>query len=279
MASFYNLFKYTIGLVVLAVLVLSSSFLGVLLYGRISGQDWVPAFAVVGGSRHQLDSSLVLPAPAAPAPTPAPTPEPRKTEARLSAPAISQMPELRSGCELTSLTMLLQFAGIQKGKMELVPELTRDTTPIRWKADGTVAYWGHPNVGYVGDITGRNKGFGVYHKPLLAMLETYLPNGLDLTGQPFEVLEDHVASGIPVVAWTTINFKTSVQWMTWETPSGPVTTTFSEHAVLLVGFDDQYVYVNDPLTGQADVRVEKDRFLTTWEMMGKQAITYKPAES
>lgn len=274
MASLYNLVKYTVGLVLLMALVFSSSWLGVILYGRITDQSWVPAFVVGGGSsRGQLDTSVVRPA-APPQQTAPPTPAPRQQEAKLSAPAISQLPELRSGCELTSLTMLLQFAGIQKNKMELVAEMKLDPTPIRWRSDGTVAFWGHPNNGYVGDITGRSKGFGMYHQPALELLQSYVPTGLDLTGQPFEKLEDHVAAGIPVVVWTTINFQTSVKWMTWDTASGPLTTTFSEHAVLLVGYDEQYVYVNDPLTGKADIPVEKARFLETWEMMGKQAVSY-----
>jgi len=45
--------------------------------------------------------------------------------------------------------------------------------------------------------------------------------------------------------------------------------------VLLVGYDEQYVYVNDPYTGKANLPIEKDRFIQTWEAMGKQAISYK----
>ncbi|MNJ01113.1 hypothetical protein D3C73_1606400 [compost metagenome] len=50
-----------------------------------------------------------------------------------------------------------------------------------------------------------------------------------------------------------------------------------EHAVLLVGYDDQYVYVNDPWTGKKQFAVDRQQFLETWDVMGRQALSYAPA--
>jgi uncharacterized protein YvpB len=55
---------------------------------------------------------------------------------------------------------------------------------------------------------------------------------------------------------------------------GDVRATFQEHAVLLVGYDKDHVYLNDPLSGQKQLQLEKSTFLPSWEALGKQAITY-----
>ncbi|MDF2792158.1 MAG: hypothetical protein K0S80_5260, partial [Neobacillus sp.] len=44
-------------------------------------------------------------------------------------PHIQQMPELQRGCEVTSLAMLLQYAGVSVDKMTLASEIT--TIPFR----------------------------------------------------------------------------------------------------------------------------------------------------
>jgi uncharacterized protein YvpB len=195
----------------------------------------------------------------------------------LDAPVILQKPELYNGCEIATLAMLFQFYGIKKDKLELVPEMKKDTTKIRYNDNGTIRYWGNPNTGFVGDITGRQKGFGIYHAALYELLQKYIPTGLDLTGSSFDVLEQQVSDGVPVLVWTTVTFKapSDDQWVIWDSPLGPFRTTFQEHTVLLVGYDENHVYINDPLSGKKQLRVEKEQFIASWEALGRQALTYK----
>lgn len=197
-----------------------------------------------------------------------------KASAHLEAPLILQYPELPRGCELTSLTMLFQYYGIDKSKTELLPELKRDTTPIAWKPGGGIAFWGHPNDGFVGDITLNSNGFGIYHEALFELLEQYIPSGIDLTGKDFSEVEAQVSQGIPVVVWTTTDNKVPDTWVEWDSPSGLVKTTYKEHAVLLVGYDEENVYINDPLRNQPNFAVPKTQFIESWEAMGKQALSY-----
>lgn len=261
--------QVTFGFFLILGLLFASGVFSILLYAKITGQAWFEeatptVYADTLGARQPVVLTGTAPTPAAPAPS-----------AMLDAPHIRQLPELPSGCEVTSLTMMVLYAGVLKDKMELAAEMKRDTTPLRRGKDGSIAYWGNPHTGFVGEVTGAAKGFGIYHGPLFELQQQYIPSAVDLTGQPFEQLEQQLREGIPSVVWTTIDYRVPDKWTTWETPIGPIQTTFMEHAVLLVGFDEHHVYVNDPLSGQAKTKIDKAQFLLTWEAMGKQALSYK----
>ena len=197
-------------------------------------------------------------------------------KALIQAPLISQLPALYNGCEVTSLAMLLQFEHINVTNLTLAKQINRDPTPLVTSADGDIISWGNPNTGFVGSISGREPGYGVYHGPIAALLNRYLPGqALDLTGSSLATILATVASGRPVIVWTTINFQPVSDWITWQSPTGPVRATMTEHAVLLVGYDNTDVYVNDPLTGELN-QVSQSAFRTSWIDLGRQAVTVAP---
>ncbi|MHC2201172.1 hypothetical protein [Paenibacillus sp. PvR053] len=45
--------------------------------------------------------------------------------------------------------------------------------------------------------------------------------------------------------------------------------------VVLVGFNADHVYVNDPLTAKKAQKANKQTFIDTWITMGKQALSYR----
>ncbi|NOV03308.1 C39 family peptidase [Paenibacillus planticolens] len=261
--------KVTFGLFLVAGLVFASSVFAVLLYAKATGKE--TALFAAG-------STVPIAKPPAPVQTAeVSTPQPTiqtKTSAMIDAPVFAQLPELPAGCEITSLTMLLHFYGITKTKMELVAEMPLDNTPVKLNADGSPAYWGNPNTGFVGDVTRKQRGFGIYHAGLFPLLKSYIPEAIDITGEPFELFEQQVASGIPVLIWTTIDFNIPYKWVTWDTPIGPIQTTYAEHAVLLVGYDENNVYLNDPYSGKKQLQINKAQFIDSWSAMGKQGLTY-----
>lgn len=276
MTAFGQLMKYSLSVMLIIVLVFSSGVFSILLYGKLTEGTNEPIKSAYGVEAKPKKGSVSL---QAPLPTKAPAAFVRKASAMLTAPIISQYPELRSGCEITTLAMMLQYYGIKKSKLDLLPELKYDKTPYTLDNNNNIIYWGNPNIGFVGDITGRNKGLGIYHTALIDLLKKYIPTAVDLTGKSFEALEDKIAEGIPVEVWTTIKFQDSVEWKVWDTSLGPIQTTFSEHAVLLVGYDKDNVYVNDPYSGLSQVKVNKALFIRIWEIMEKQAITYTKGET
>lgn len=201
--------------------------------------------------------------------------KPRPERMLLQVQPLRQRPELDNGCEVTALAMMLAYAGKPVSKVELANRLPKDLTPERLDAAGRIVYWGDPNRGFVGDITGRRRGYGVYHGPMAKLAERYLPGRvMDLSGGEFEPVLDSVAEGRPVVVWSQAGHKPIRDFVTWQSPTGPVRATFNEHAVLVVGYDPQTIVLADPLLGKV-IRVNRGLFLQTWKSMGRQAIGYR----
>ena len=195
----------------------------------------------------------------------------------LPIPALDQLPDYYNGCEITSLAMLLRFIGRPASLAQLAASVVRDPEPLVLGQNGAILSWGNPNDGFVGSVSGRSPGYGVYHGPIARLLDKYAPNqAVDLTGDSFAALLATVASGRPVIVWTTVNFQPPTQWLTWSTPQGPVRATMAEHAVLLVGYNQRYAFVNNPLTGERAQAVPLGEFHATWVEMGRQAVTVRP---
>lgn len=261
------------------------------------GRLVIVAVLVIGGltAAHRL---LASPRPAARTATtpvasdtrsvkPAPTPHhpaPLPAHVLIHVAAIDQYPQLPNGCEVTSLTMLMDAVGHPVSKMTLAQEMPKDPTKLvlttATNAAGQpvhhVQYWGNPNVGFVGSVYQAGEGYGIYHGPMTQFLNHLLPGRAeDLTGSPFHKILEHVAAGVPVEVWTTITFQPTTDWVTWQSPEGLVKATPLEHAVLLVGYGPGVLYINNPLNGEAAEKIPEGPFLQSWDQLGKQAVTVK----
>ncbi|PEY32860.1 hypothetical protein CN354_20380 [Bacillus cereus] len=185
-------------------------------------------------------------------------------------PFIKQLPELQRGCEVTSLAMLLQYKGVQVDKMQLASEVNK----VPFKENNLR---GNPHEGFVGNIyTKSEPGYGVYHEPIFKLAEKYVPEKtVDLTGREIEDIYKVISSGSPVlvIANTTFQPLAEDSFETWNTNKGDVKITYYEHSVVVVGYDQNYVYMNDPLANNPNKKVSHSEFERAWEQMGKQAIT------
>ncbi|PWK13462.1 C39 family peptidase [Tumebacillus permanentifrigoris] len=193
----------------------------------------------------------------------------------LPVPILQQRPELYNGCEVTSLAMLLNYAGQPVSKLELARKIRKDPTPEVVDSAGRTVRWGNPELGFVGDVTGNRRGYSVYHGPIADLLDQYLPDrAVDLTRASFDNVLDTLATGKPIVVWVTEEFAPTNDWVTWDSPSGRVRATFREHCVLLTGYDANQLTLNDPLDGTRK-QVDRANFQRAWEQLGQQAVTYR----
>ncbi|MBT2687481.1 C39 family peptidase [Bacillus sp. ISL-47] len=188
----------------------------------------------------------------------------------IDAPHYLQKPELERGCEVTSLAMLLNNAGVETDKMTLSEEINR----VPFEEDG---YKGNIHEGFVGNMrTLDEPGLGAYHEPVAELAENYLPGKIkDLTGSDFDKIIEQLDDGRPVwvIITSTYDVLPESEWETWETKDGPIKVTYRMHAVLVTGYDDEHIYANDPLK-EKNTQYPKNEFIAGWEQIGKQAITY-----
>jgi uncharacterized protein YvpB len=188
---------------------------------------------------------------------------------QLDVPLLNQLdpPALLLGCEVTALAMILQYNEIPVTKNDLADRLP--VVPIYYEN----GLHGNPNEGFVGDVTGLDYGFCVYHGPIASLAAEYTHSDRveDISGQDFTSVISALDRGFPVWVVTTTTFLPDDALEVWQTPTGPVNISYIMHSVVVVGYDADSLYINNPY-GQKDQKVDRQNFILAWEQMGKQAI-------
>lgn len=199
----------------------------------------------------------------------------------LSVPYISQN-DYPSGCELVSSAMLLRYYGFETEPSDLING-GFITYQLLDRDGNDELFGGDPNKIFIGDPFSRD-GYGCYSRTIFNGLEKYLENKyfdtVYLTGTPLSYICDmYIDFGQPVLIWATSGMeptdkKTPVTWKISETGES-FTWIPNEHCMVLVGYDDEYYYFNDPLTGQA-VPYEKAATDARYRELGSQSVTIHP---
>ncbi|KGP71743.1 hypothetical protein N782_16755 [Pontibacillus yanchengensis Y32] len=185
----------------------------------------------------------------------------------LDVPLLNQMasPQLYNGCEVTSLAMVLQYHDVDVTKNELANNVKR--VPLTYSS----GLKGNPNEGFVGDME-NGPGLSVYHGPIHDLAKQYVgERAKDLTGVNVDELYTHVDEGKPVWVMTNTRFRRVNNFQTWNTPQGTINVTFSVHSVVITGYTDNYVYINNPY-GQKNQKLNRSQFEAAWKQMGSQAL-------
>lgn len=188
---------------------------------------------------------------------------------------INQLPEYKNGCEATSLTMLLNYAGVTVDKDTVVSKMKKDATEVKYDGRGNILEWGDPRVGFVGDVTGKKPGYSIDPIALKSVIEEYLPGkSLDLTGCEFYKLQEILYTGRPIVVWVNKTFEEPKVSYTWTSARGEISAFKNQHAVVLTGYDENNFYYNDPLTEEKNASISKEVFKGVWIAMGSKALSY-----
>ena len=153
-------------------------------------------------------------------------------------PLIAQRPELPNGCEITAVTMMLQYAGAKVDKMEMAREMPRSS---------------NPNYGYIGQPWDQT-GITIFPPALMNLVEQYAGSAKNLTGQNFDAIKYQINIGHPVVTWNTLY-------------------GFPYHALVVTGYDKNYVYYNDCWTDQT-LQMGINQFINNWNTQNRRAISY-----
>lgn len=189
-------------------------------------------------------------------------------EGPLDVPLLNQMdaPRLYNGCEVTSLAMILLYAGYDVTKNDLADQIAN--VPLNYDN----GLHGDPNEGFVGDMP-NGPGLGVYHGPVMDVAKQVAGDkAVDMTGKSVEeAIYQPLDNGIPVWIITTASLAPVSDMQTWDTPNGEVDVTYSVHSVAVTGYTEDTVFINNPY-GQKDQEVDRENFEKAWEQLGSQAI-------
>lgn len=186
-------------------------------------------------------------------------------EIKLDVENINQNPELPTGCEVTSLTIVLNYLGYDVDKLTM-SDLFLPKGEIG-KTDPDVAFIGNP----------RDKhSYGANAPVLVNAANDYLSKiesdyrAYDITGSEFKDLEKYVVDGYPVMIWETINMLESYPSTKWTIDNKEVQWYANFHCMVLIGWTEDTYIVADPLKGI--VEYDKNIVLQRYNELGKQAI-------
>lgn len=191
-----------------------------------------------------------------------------KQEQKLNVPLENQMPDLPNGCEVTSLSMLMNYYGIKVSKNELAETIQH----VDSFTDGG-KYRGNPHQGFVGHMTIANAGWCVYNEPLYNVARKYTSHIENITGSDFLSPLKLVSNGHPVMIITTTTFNKVNNMQTWDTNTGKVNVTPSSHACVITGYSKpkKVVYVNNPY-GYKNQPVNWKNLQASYNQQGRQAL-------
>lgn len=191
-----------------------------------------------------------------------------KQEQKLDVPLENQMPDLPNGCEVTSLSMLMNYYGIKVNKNELAENIQH----VNFFTDGG-KYRGNPNQGFVGHMSIANAGWCVYNGPLYNVARKYTTHIENITGSDFLSLLKLVSNGHPVLIITTTTFNRVNDMQTWDTNTGKVNVTPSSHACVITGYSKpkKVIYVNNPY-GYKNQPVNWKNLQASYNQQGRQAL-------
>lgn len=194
---------------------------------------------------------------------------------------IYQNPELPNGCEITSLAILLDWAGYPIDKVEL----SDYWLPKQgfYRSDGAL-HGADPNQNYAGDPSSSSSGWYCFEGPILTAGNAYLSDqssylyAASLSGLTQEELEFWMDAGIPLAVWVTLDYsaprtRSSSGWLL---PDGTNYVPYTNlHCVVLAGWDGDNYRIANPINGWQTI--SPDTFWSCFDAMGRRAVAVLPA--
>lgn len=187
---------------------------------------------------------------------------------------LAQYPDFPTGCEVTSMTMVLNYEGFDVTIGELADKYLKKGIPA--SASYREIFWGDPR---------SSEAFGCFAPVLVDAANKYLKEqksdkrAIDLTGTKFEDLYEELRYGYPVIVWGSMYIDQDIiEIGSWEIDGEEVTWPGNEHCMVLTGFnlEEDTVRVCDPLRGI--MIYDRSSFEDHYNKMECQAIVIRQEE-
>lgn len=174
-------------------------------------------------------------------------------------PYINQSIRYPTGCESVSAVMLLHYLGYPLSVDEFIASYL-EMQPFEQR-EGEL-YGPDPRKVFCGSPYDENS-FGCYAPVIKRALEKVLGEKYlvtDETGTDMDILlETYIDQGMPVIFWASINMREPIIGPQWKLLDSGETFTWisNEHCMLLVGYDKEGYYFNDPYENNGIIRYPK----------------------
>lgn len=191
-------------------------------------------------------------------------------------PVIAQMPAYPTGCESVSAVMALQYAGYAITVDEFI-DLYLPRNSNFYNANGQ-AFGPSPYEYFIGNPR-TTSAFGCMSPVIKKAINAYLgEKGAveDASGQTMaQLCTRYIDKGYPVLVWVTINMIEPYYTKCWTLESGqPYRWLANEHCMVLIGYDNNNYYFNDPYRG-AQVSYPKALCERRYESFEQQALVIR----
>ena len=188
--------------------------------------------------------------------------------------AINQHPDYPTGCESVSLYMLLSYYNVDVTIDEIIDELPKGPVPY---GSGDDVKGANPEKEFVGNPKSKY-AYGVFNEPIRQTADKFKEGALTKKNATIDDLYKILLSNNPIEVWFTTNLEEGIvyreqdKWYDYETGE-VVRWPRHEHAILVTGIDNDYIYYNDPNTGNNE-KLEKDRFNKFFQQMDGRIVYY-----
>lgn len=186
--------------------------------------------------------------------------------------AICQYPELPTGCESVAAAMVLQYYGQNVTAQEFASEWL--TCSEKFYKSNNDLYGPDPNEVFVGNPFSENS-YGCYASVIVKAINE---NSAECKAQKItnkslsQLCDEYINNNKPVLIWATMGMKESKSGKSWYLPNGEkFTWTAGEHCLVLIGYSDEYYFLNDPQSGST-VAYPKSIVEKRFKELGSQAV-------
>ena len=176
-----------------------------------------------------------------------------------------------TGCESAALTILLRYYGLNINMSDVVNRLPKGSLPY---TENVIRYGGNPYVEFVGHPN-SSSSYGVYEKPIISVAESFKPGIIDGRGMKLDDVLKVVSEGRPVLVWVSMNMAVpyiSTSW-TYKPTGEKISWMANEHALVIVGYNQNNVVVSDSLYGSIKY-YNRNVFESRYNTYGKRAVYY-----
>ena len=195
---------------------------------------------------------------------------------------IMQMPELPFGCEIVSLTIVLNHLGFNVDKMYMCDNYL--TTIDYWRANDQL-YGPDPHEAFPGSPKDKHNISGCFSPVIVRAAENFFRDNnapytpLNTTGMELEdLLHTYIDNDIPVIIWVTSKDLHEIEYKySWHTADERIINfpTY-QHCLVMTGYDTDIglIFTADPLVGNTGYDYYK--FEQRYKELGTESLVILP---